>query len=199
MSGRLVTYIIVFLLLLKSFHRKVRSLCSIGYLHFYKYNLKGSPLLPLLCSLSIRFVGKASHAAGFPCCCACQCWCVSVVVHMLLCSLSIRFVGKASHAAGFPWQGVNALDAAVVCYTSISCLRQQLKPTWRVHGQPSRHAPLNTSGGPASPHLRFTKVSATISIAITITTVNSTGRWMLLSLKYQQQLNLVLIGLCTRW
>ena len=119
----------------------------------------------LLCSLSIRFVGKASHAAGLPCCCTCQCCCVSVVVRMLLCSLSIRFVGKASHAAGFQWQGVNALDAAVVCYTSISCLRQQLKPTWRVHGQPPRHASLNTAGRLASPRLRFNKVTPTISMS----------------------------------
>ena len=42
-------------------------------------------------------------------------------------------MGKPSHAAGFPWEGVNALDAAVTCYNSIACLRQQLKPEWRVH------------------------------------------------------------------
>ena len=33
----------------------------------------------------------------------------------------ITFTGKASHAAGFPWEGVNALDAAVLAYNSI-CL-----------------------------------------------------------------------------
>ena len=48
--------------------------------------------------------------------------------------LDITFTGKASHAAGFPWEGVNALDAAVLAYNSISVLRQQMKPTWRVHG-----------------------------------------------------------------
>ncbi|ESP04071.1 hypothetical protein LOTGIDRAFT_203426 [Lottia gigantea] len=48
--------------------------------------------------------------------------------------LYIKYKGKASHAAGFPWEGVNALDAAVLCYQNISCLRQQFKPTWRVHG-----------------------------------------------------------------
>ncbi|XP_046561910.1 xaa-Arg dipeptidase-like isoform X3 [Haliotis rubra] len=47
---------------------------------------------------------------------------------------NIKFHGKASHAAGFPWKGVNALDAAVLCYQNISCLRQQMKPDWRVHG-----------------------------------------------------------------
>ncbi|XP_050390617.2 xaa-Arg dipeptidase isoform X2 [Patella vulgata] len=48
--------------------------------------------------------------------------------------LMIKYIGKASHAAGFPWDGINALDAAVLCYQNISCLRQQFKPTWRVHG-----------------------------------------------------------------
>ena len=49
-------------------------------------------------------------------------------------SLRVTYTGKAAHAAAFPWEGVNALDAAVMAYTSISVLRQQIKPTWRVHG-----------------------------------------------------------------
>ena len=48
--------------------------------------------------------------------------------------LIVTYTGKAAHAAAFPWEGVNALDAAVMAYTSISVLRQQMKPTWRVHG-----------------------------------------------------------------
>ena len=48
--------------------------------------------------------------------------------------VNVDFTGKAAHAASFPWEGVNALDAAVMAYTSISVLRQQMKPTWRVHG-----------------------------------------------------------------
>ena len=48
--------------------------------------------------------------------------------------LNVTYTGKAAHAAAFPWEGVNALDAAVMAYTSISVLRQQMKPTWRVHG-----------------------------------------------------------------
>ncbi|ESO98575.1 hypothetical protein LOTGIDRAFT_226550 [Lottia gigantea] len=48
--------------------------------------------------------------------------------------VTIKYHGKTSHAAGFPWEGVNALDAAVLCYQNISVLRQQMKPTWRVHG-----------------------------------------------------------------
>ncbi|KAL5009969.1 hypothetical protein ScPMuIL_012274 [Solemya velum] len=49
-------------------------------------------------------------------------------------SVIVTFHGKASHAAAFPWDGVNALDAAVMCYQTISCMRQQFRPTWRVHG-----------------------------------------------------------------
>ncbi|XP_046325507.2 peptidase M20 domain-containing protein 2-like [Haliotis rufescens] len=49
-------------------------------------------------------------------------------------SCTIKFHGKSSHAAGFPWNGINALDAAVLCYQNISCLRQQMRPDWRVHG-----------------------------------------------------------------
>jgi hypothetical protein len=39
-----------------------------------------------------------------------------------------------AHAALSPWEGKNALDAAVLAYTSIAALRQQLHPTHRVHG-----------------------------------------------------------------
>ncbi|KAL5010367.1 hypothetical protein ScPMuIL_012672 [Solemya velum] len=48
--------------------------------------------------------------------------------------VTVTFHGKASHASAFPWDGVNALDAAVLCYQTVSCMRQQFKPTWRVHG-----------------------------------------------------------------
>ena len=40
----------------------------------------------------------------------------------------------SAHAALSPWEGQNALDAAVLAYTNISVLRQQLKPSHRVHG-----------------------------------------------------------------
>ncbi|XP_055954399.1 xaa-Arg dipeptidase [Patella vulgata] len=49
-------------------------------------------------------------------------------------SCKVVYNGRASHAAGFPWEGVNALDAAVLCYQNVSCLRQHFKPLWRVHG-----------------------------------------------------------------
>lgn len=47
----------------------------------------------------------------------------------------MNYHGKPSHAAGFPWEGVNALDAVVLGYVNIAALRQQLHPSWRVHGK----------------------------------------------------------------
>jgi len=44
-----------------------------------------------------------------------------------------RYLFRA-HAALSPWEGKNALDAAVLAYTNISALRQQLHPTHRIHG-----------------------------------------------------------------
>ncbi|XP_061479302.1 xaa-Arg dipeptidase-like [Rhineura floridana] len=48
--------------------------------------------------------------------------------------LTVQYYGKASHAAAYLWEGVNALDAAVLAYNNLSVLRQQIKPTWRLHG-----------------------------------------------------------------
>ena len=48
--------------------------------------------------------------------------------------VKVTFTGKSAHAAAYPWEGVNALDAAILAYNSISVLRQQMKPAWRVHG-----------------------------------------------------------------
>lgn len=49
-------------------------------------------------------------------------------------SLTLEFFGKNAHAAGAPWEGVNALDAMIQSFTSVSLLRQQMLPTDRVHG-----------------------------------------------------------------
>lgn len=49
--------------------------------------------------------------------------------------VSVKYHGKASHASSYPWDGVNALDAAVLAYNNVSVLRQQLKPEWRLHGE----------------------------------------------------------------
>ncbi|KDQ12656.1 hypothetical protein BOTBODRAFT_34362 [Botryobasidium botryosum FD-172 SS1] len=48
--------------------------------------------------------------------------------------LVVEFFGKTAHAAAAPWEGQNALDAAFLAYGNISVLRQQIKPTHRVHG-----------------------------------------------------------------
>ena len=57
---------------------------------------------------------------------------------MCVFSVEVTYKGKASHAAAFPWEGQNALDAAVLAYQNISCMRQQCKPEWRVHGKPHK-------------------------------------------------------------
>ncbi|KAM9840752.1 peptidase M20 domain-containing protein 2-like [Aulostomus maculatus] len=54
--------------------------------------------------------------------------------HVAVQDVTIKYRGKASHASAYPWEGVNALDAAVLCYNNLSTLRQQMKPDWRVHG-----------------------------------------------------------------
>jgi metal-dependent amidase/aminoacylase/carboxypeptidase family protein len=42
-----------------------------------------------------------------------------------------NFTGKPAHAATAPHEGVNALDTAVLAYSGISMLRQQIKPDQR--------------------------------------------------------------------
>ncbi|EJD38885.1 amidohydrolase [Auricularia subglabra TFB-10046 SS5] len=49
-------------------------------------------------------------------------------------SLDVEFFGHTAHAGAQPWEGQNALDAAVLAYTSVGVLRQQVKPTHRIHG-----------------------------------------------------------------
>ncbi|KAG5641428.1 hypothetical protein DXG03_005244 [Asterophora parasitica] len=49
-------------------------------------------------------------------------------------AMFVEFHGTTAHAAAAPWEGRNALDAAVVAYSSISALRQQIKPDHRIHG-----------------------------------------------------------------
>uniref|UniRef100_A0A3P9LUA2 Peptidase M20 domain-containing protein 2 n=1 Tax=Oryzias latipes TaxID=8090 RepID=A0A3P9LUA2_ORYLA len=48
--------------------------------------------------------------------------------------VTVKYHGKAAHASAYPWKGINALDAAVLCYNNLSAFRQQMKPDWRVHG-----------------------------------------------------------------
>jgi Xaa-Arg dipeptidase len=49
-------------------------------------------------------------------------------------ALTVRYKGKNAHAAGRPWDGLNALDALLHAYNGISLLRQQMRPSARVHG-----------------------------------------------------------------
>jgi amidohydrolase len=56
--------------------------------------------------------------------------------------VGFEFTGKAAHAAADPWEGQNALDAVIQTYNSVSMLRQQVKPSTRIHG-------IVTSGGAA--------------------------------------------------
>lgn len=46
----------------------------------------------------------------------------------------ITYKGRTAHSGASPWEGINALDAAVLAYNNISVLRQQIHPDERVHG-----------------------------------------------------------------
>jgi amidohydrolase len=46
----------------------------------------------------------------------------------------VEYTGTPAHAGAYPHHGVNAADALVVAQTAIGLLRQQLRPTDRVHG-----------------------------------------------------------------
>lgn len=48
--------------------------------------------------------------------------------------IDVSFHGKETHAAATPHIGINALDAAVQAYVSVSTLRQTLLATDRIHG-----------------------------------------------------------------
>lgn len=48
--------------------------------------------------------------------------------------ITVSYQGRAAHAAACPWEGVNALDAAVASYVNVALLRQQTKPSCRIHG-----------------------------------------------------------------
>ncbi|SPO23535.1 related to amidohydrolase [Ustilago trichophora] len=46
----------------------------------------------------------------------------------------VTYKGRTAHSGAAPWEGINALDAAVLAYNNISALRQQIQPSERVHG-----------------------------------------------------------------
>ncbi len=49
-------------------------------------------------------------------------------------NLDVEFVGRAAHAAAEPQDGVNALDALLLAWTSLSQLRQVVRSDSRIHG-----------------------------------------------------------------
>lgn len=60
----------------------------------------------------------------------------AIVREGALAARGVEFVfhGRAAHAAMAPQEGINALDAVVLMYTSIATLRQQLPDEVRLHG-----------------------------------------------------------------
>ncbi|KAL4244405.1 peptidase M20A family protein [Abortiporus biennis] len=59
---------------------------------------------------------------------------VSVTSFLALQHIEVEFFGHSAHAAFSPWEAQNALDAAFLAYSGVSVLRQQIRPTCRVHG-----------------------------------------------------------------
>lgn len=55
-------------------------------------------------------------------------------MYLAVAMVRVTYTGKPAHAAAAPWEGVNALDAIVSAYVNISLLRQQIRPSERVHG-----------------------------------------------------------------
>ena len=47
---------------------------------------------------------------------------------------TVEFFGKSAHAAAAPEKGINALDAILQVFFSLSAMRQHLKPDVRIHG-----------------------------------------------------------------
>ncbi|MEY2844467.1 MAG: Thermostable carboxypeptidase 1 [Chloroflexota bacterium] len=48
--------------------------------------------------------------------------------------LELSFHGKSAHAAANPHDGLNALDALIVMFSSVGLLRQQIRTDARIHG-----------------------------------------------------------------
>jgi amidohydrolase len=59
--------------------------------------------------------------------------CTSLIA-LAMDGFEFTYKGKAAHAAAAPQEGINALDAVILLFTSINALRQQLKQDVRIHG-----------------------------------------------------------------
>jgi amidohydrolase len=58
-------------------------------------------------------------------------------------NFTLEYSGRAAHAAAGPWAGRNALDAVIQAFVNVGMLRQQIRPTARIHG-------IITEGGEAT-------------------------------------------------
>jgi metal-dependent amidase/aminoacylase/carboxypeptidase family protein len=77
-------------------------------------------------------------------------------------SLQGTYKGLSAHAGASPWEGVNALDALVSAYVNVSMLRQQIKPTERIHGAIAEAPKVNGNAIPARTKIEYTARSTTI-------------------------------------
>ncbi len=71
-------------------------------------------------------------------------WETTVRTRALACAvLNYEFEGKAAHASAAPETGINALDAVMLTFSGINCLRQHVTPDVRIHGvvRDGGHAP----------------------------------------------------------
>jgi amidohydrolase len=58
-----------------------------------------------------------------------------VDIQALACSsLEVEFFGQPAHAAAQPHEGINALEAMILAFTSINSLRQHIRSEARIHG-----------------------------------------------------------------
>lgn len=48
--------------------------------------------------------------------------------------IAIEFFGRSAHAAATPHEGINALDALLLCFQAVGLLRQQMPADCRIHG-----------------------------------------------------------------
>jgi amidohydrolase len=87
---------------------------------------------------------KAGVFAGVDAAMMCHSWDRWILHQDLLgiVRVGFEFRGTAAHASADPWEGVNALDAVIQTFNNVSMLRQQVKPSARIHG-------IVTSGGAA--------------------------------------------------
>ena len=70
--------------------------------------------------------------------------------------------GVKAYAGATPWEGVNALDALVSTYVSVSMLRQQIQPSERIQGAIVETPKATDNSIPAFTKVQYTTRSPTI-------------------------------------